>query len=275
MLKRLFGVSVLTGFLSGLWALSLFAQPLEFDLINIKKAQLVFLRNAVLLEISGCFILGEGSNGIDPTTGENPAFSFSLGAGVQIISKNIQTGSFKALRGDDGVTVVGYATGPAFGSEGDTPGLVRVRLREVQGNPRPRSPDPCKREGDFWRFEIRGAVSQASRQFRQTFELTIGDDTSGEVEVQVAVRSGRTVRSTSLPPRSEPLAPLALQPVGTGELALYDLQGRLIFQSVRASPTELRALEKRLPNGVYLAVVTGQTPDGRIWQRLQKFVIRR
>jgi hypothetical protein len=121
MIKRFFGASMLVGALVALGVLPALAQPVEFEVINIKKAQLVFLRNAVLVDISGCFVLGEGSNGIDPTTGENPALHFSLGVGTQIISKNIQTASFKVITDDDN-NVVGYTTGLTFGSGRGHPG---------------------------------------------------------------------------------------------------------------------------------------------------------
>jgi hypothetical protein len=257
MIKRFFGASMLVGALVALGVLPALAQP--FEVINIKKAQLVFLRNAVLVDISGCFVLGEGSNGIDPTTGENPALHFSLGVGTQIISKNIQTASFKVIT-DDANNIVGYTTGLTFGSPGDTPGGVRVRLREVQGIERPRSQDPCKRVGTFWRFEIRGSVSQASRQFRQTFQLTIGDDTSGAIEVQVAVRLRRAARGTSVVPR----------PVQA--LEVFDLQGRRV--PLAPSPGEL-GYRRSLPPGVYLVVLTELSPDGQLHRRVQKIVIRR
>jgi hypothetical protein len=259
MIKRFFGASMLVGALVALGVLPALAQPVEFEVINIKKAQLVFLRNAVLVDISGCFVLGENSNGIDPTTGENPALHFSLGVGTQIISKNIQTASFKVITDDDN-NVVGYTTGLTFGSPGDTPGGVRVRLREVQGIERPRSQDPCKRVGTFWRFEIRGSVSQASRQFRQTFQLTIGDDTSGAIEVQVAVRLRRAARGTSVVPR----------PVQA--LEVFDLQGRRV--PLAPSPGEL-GYRRSLPPGVYLVVLTELSPDGQLHRRVQKIVIRR
>jgi hypothetical protein len=248
---------MLVGALVALGVLPALAQPVEFEVINIKKAQLVFLRNAVLVDISGCFVLGEGSDGIDPTTGENPALHFSLGVGTQIISKNIQTASFKVITDDDN-NVVGYTTGLTFGS--GTPGGVRVRLREVQGIERPRSQDPCKRVGTFWRFEIRGSVSQASRQFRQTFQLTIGDDTSGAIEVQVAVRLRRAARGTSVVPR----------PVQA--LEVFDLQGRRV--PLAPSPGEL-GYRRSLPPGVYLVVLTELSPDGQLHRRVQKIVIRR
>jgi hypothetical protein len=257
MIKRFFGASMLVGALVALGVLPALAQPVEFEVINIKKAQLVFLRNAVLVDISGCFVLGEGSDGIDPTTGENPALHFSLGVGTQIISKNIQTASFKVITDDDN-NVVGYTTGLTFGS--GTPGGVRVRLREVQGIERPRSQDPCKRVGTFWRFEIRGSVSQASRQFRQTFQLTIGDDTSGAIEVQVAVRLRRAARGTSVVPR----------PVQA--LEVFDLQGRRV--PLAPSPGEL-GYRRSLPPGVYLVVLTELSPDGQLHRRVQKIVIRR
>jgi hypothetical protein len=257
MSKRFFGASMLVGALVALGVLPALAQPVEFEVINIKKAQLVFLRNAVLVDISGCFVLGEGSDGIDPTTGENPALHFSLGVGTQIISKNIQTASFKVITDDDN-NVVGYTTGLTFGS--GTPGGVRVRLREVQGIERPRSQDPCKRVGTFWRFEIRGSVSQASRQFRQTFQLTIGDDTSGAIEVQVAVRLRRAARGTSVVPR----------PVQA--LEVFDLQGRRV--PLAPSPGEL-GYRRSLPPGVYLVVLTELSPDGQLHRRVQKIVIRR
>jgi hypothetical protein len=257
MIKRFFGASMLVGALVALGVLPALAQPVEFEVINIKKAQLVFLRNAVLVDISGCFVLGENSNGIDPTTGENPALHFSLGVGTQIISKNIQTASFKVITDGDN-NVVGYTTGLTFGS--GTPGGVRVRLREVQGIERPRSQDPCKRVGTFWRFEIRGSVSQASRQFRQTFQLTIGDDTSGAIEVQVAVRLRRAARGTSVVPR----------PVQA--LEVFDLQGRRV--PLAPSPGEL-GYRRSLPPGVYLVVLTELSPDGQLHRRVQKIVIRR
>jgi hypothetical protein len=257
MIKRFFGASMLVGVLVALGVLPALAQPVEFGVINIKKAQLVFLRNAVLVDISGCFVLGENSNGIDPTTGENPALHFSLGVGTQIISKNIQTASFKVITDGDN-NVVGYTTGLTFGS--GTPGGVRVRLREVQGIERPRSQDPCKRVGTFWRFEIRGSVSQASRQFRQTFQLTIGDDTSGAIEVQVAVRLRRAARGTSVVPR----------PVQA--LEVFDLQGRRV--PLAPSPGEL-GYRRSLPPGVYLVVLTELSPDGQLHRRVQKIVIRR
>jgi hypothetical protein len=59
MSKRFFGASMLVGALVALGVLPALAQPVEFEVINIKKAQLVFLRNAVLVDISGCFVLGE------------------------------------------------------------------------------------------------------------------------------------------------------------------------------------------------------------------------
>ena len=261
MFKHIVGVSVLVGLLMALWVMPALAQPIEFADINVKKARLVFLRNAVLVDIAGCFVLGEDSNGIDPTTGENPALRFVLAGTDFALIKNIQTASFKAIKGDDGVTIVGYATGPTFGTEGDTPGLVRVRLREVQGSARPRSPDPCKRAGNFWRFEITGAVSQASRQFRQTLELTIGDDTSGKIDIQVAVRLRRAARGTSSAPR----------PVQS--LQIFDLQGRRV--TTERPLWELTAPSLRsLPPGVYLIVITEHGPDGQIWRRVHKVVIR-
>jgi hypothetical protein len=260
MIKRFFGASMLVGALVALGVLPALAQPVEFEVINIKKAQLVFLRNAVLVDISGCFVLGEGSDGIDPTTGENPALHFSLGVGTQIISKNIQTASFKVITDGDN-NVVGYTTGLTFGSGEDTPGGVRVRLREVRKEQGiPNSQDPCKRVGTFWRFEIRGSVSQASRQFRQTFQLTIGDDTSGAIEVQVAVRLRRAARGTSVVPR----------PVQA--LEVFDLQGRRV--PLAPSPGEL-GYRRSLPPGVYLVVLTELSPDGQLHRRVQKIVIRR
>ncbi len=259
MVKRLFGASMLVGALVALGVLPALAQPVKFAEINIKKAQLVFLRNVVLVDISGCFVLGEGSNGIDPTTGENPGLRFVLAGQDFTLTKNIQTASFKVIT-DDNNNVVGYTTGLTFGSEGDTQGGVRVRLREVRGAGRSKSPDPCKQVGTFWRFEIRGSVSHASRQFRQTFQLTIGDDTSGEIEVQVAVRLRRAARGTSVVPR----------PVQA--LEVFDLQGRRV--PLAPSPDEL-GYRRSLSPGVYLVVLTELSPDGQLHRRVQKIVIRR
>jgi hypothetical protein len=259
MIKRFFGASMLVGALVALGVLPALAQPVEFEVINIKKAQLVFLRNAVLVDISGCFVLGEGSDGIDPTTGENPALHFSLGVGTQIISKNIQTASFKVITDDDN-NVVGYTTGLTFGSGHPGRGARAAARSAQRAGYAPDSQDPCKRVGTFWRFEIRGSVSQASRQFRQTFQLTIGDDTSGAIEVQVAVRLRRAARGTSVVPR----------PVQA--LEVFDLQGRRV--PLAPSPGEL-GYRRSLPPGVYLVVLTELSPDGQLHRRVQKIVIRR
>lgn len=258
MFKRFLVMSVFVGVC--LWVAPALAQPVPFTDINVKKAQLVFLRNVVLVDISGCFVLGEGSNGIDPTAGENPALHFVLAGTDFALTKNIQTASFKAIIGNDGVTIVGYTTGPTFGSEGDTPGLVRVRLREVQGPARSKSPDPCKQKGNFWRFEIKGSVSQASRQFRQIFELTIGDHTSGEMDIQVAVRLRRAARGTSSVPRS------------VQSLEIFDLQGRRVTSDRSLQGLTAPSLSS-LPTGVYLIVITEQGPDGQTWRRVHKVVI--
>lgn len=262
MFTRFLVMSMFVGMCGALWVAPTLAQPVEFADINIKKARLVFLRNTILVDISGCFILSEDSNSINPLAGENPALRFVLAGSDFTLIKNIQTASFKAIVGDDGVTIVGYATGPTFGSEDDTPGLVRVRLREVQGPERPKSPDPCKKAGNFWRFEIKGAVSQASRQFRQTFELTIGDYTSGEIDIQVAVRLRRAIRGTSIAPHPGQ------------SLEIFDLQGRRVTSE--RSPWGLTVPSLRsLPNGVYLIIITEQGPDGRTWRRVHKIVIQR
>lgn len=255
MFTRLIVRGVFVGLCGALWAAPALTQPAEFELINVKKAQLVFLRDTVLVHISGCFVLGEGSSEINPMAEENPALQFALAGTDFALIKNIQTKSFKAVTN-------GYVTGPTFGTEGDTPGPVRVRLREVQGPERSKSPDPCKQKGNFWRFEITGAVSQASRQFHQTFELTIGDDTWGKKDIRVAVRLRRAARGTSVAPRS------------VQSLEIFDLQGRRVTSD--RSLRELTVLSLRsLPSGVYLIVITEQRPDGHTWRRVHPLVIQR
>jgi hypothetical protein len=257
-MRKLASIALLVALLGMAGALALAQELEEFDSIKIEEATLRFRGDgSANLLIRGQFTLGAGSDGIDPLNQGDPALTFRLTGPREEIFKEVQTASFVARSIPDKL----YATGLTEGnpSPGNTPGLLRVRLVA-----------PTKRK-PFWRFEIRGyRLLGASRANLQEFNLTIGDDTSGDIEIRVTVRTPRFGRRGEEIP---PIVPVQLSRDGPGSyfraagpesvrvrVQIFSLNGAKVFdQEAPGNTLIFKGLTGQglpLANGVYLYVIT-------------------
>lgn len=263
-MRKFAGVLLFLGLLGLAGALALAQAQEEFASLKIEEATLRFRSDgSASLLIKGQFTLGENSNGLDPLNEGDPALTFNLTGPGGTIFKEVQTASFKAR------SVPGqlYASTPTEGKEGNTPGPLRVRLIA----PTERKP--------FWRFELRGhQLRGASRASRQEFNLTIYDDTSGDVEIELTVRTPRFARrGVDLPV----IMPVQLLPGGLGarfsaagmgiariRVQIFSLDGAKLFDQETLGNTlifdGLTARGSPLANGVYLYVAMAIDSTGRV-----------